>query len=440
MYLESNNIALLGLGKENLSLLAWLIKHSYQGNICICDRRSQQELEKILFTKIKKKELKNKLSWRVGNMFNSNLEDFELLFRSPGWPLSCPGVQKAYQQGALISSAMEFLLANCPTPNTIGVTGSKGKGTTASIIYQILKDSGRDVFLGGNIGIAPFDFFDQLTKKSWLVLELSSFQLEDLSISPRYSVLTNLFKEHLAPADPLNPNYHTSYQKYLQAKLQIAKNKENKYLIANQNLEKILKKQKLAGKTIYFKRSDLKSNLQGIYNQDNIGAAVTLSKILKIKNSIIEKSVANFKNLEHRLERVAGKENITYFNNSFSTTPESTILDLQSFSSPIILIAGGADKGANFQNLGKEISKKVKILILLDGQATPRIKQAALQNGFASKAIISCQSMSAAVKQAQKKAKSGDIVLLSTACASFGLFKNYKERGEQFKYYVKKTS
>ncbi|MDX9778858.1 MAG: UDP-N-acetylmuramoyl-L-alanine--D-glutamate ligase [Patescibacteria group bacterium] len=440
MYLESNNIALLGLGKENLSLLTWLIKHSYQGNVCICDQRSQQELEKILFTKIKKKELKNKLSWRLGKMFNTNLEDFELLFRSPGWPLSCPGVQKAIKKDRLVSSPMEFFLANCPTSNTIGVTGSKGKGTTASIIYQILKDSGRDVFLGGNIGIAPFDFFDQLTTKSWLVLELSSFQLEDLKISPRYSVLTNLFKEHLAPADPLNPNYHTSYQQYLQAKLQIANNKENKYLVANQNLEKTLKKQKLAGKIIYFKRSNLKSNLQGNYNQDNIGAAVALSKILKIKNSVIENSIANFKNLEHRLEKVVGKKNINYFNNSFSTTPESTILDLQSFSSPIILIAGGADKGANFQNLGKAIAQKVKTLILLDGQATSRIKQAVLKNGFSDKKIIACSNMKTAVEQAQKKAKPGDIVLLSTACASFGLFKNYKERGEQFKYYVKKTS
>lgn len=440
MYLESKEIALLGLGKENLSLLSWLLKHSYSGNICICDRRSQLELEKILFSKIPKAKLKNRLSWRLGKMFNTKLEDFELLFRSPGWPLFCPGVEQAIKKGSLVSSPMEFFLANCPTPNIIGVTGSKGKGTTASIIYQILKDSGKKVFLGGNIGIAPFDFFDQLTKTSWLVLELSSFQLEALKISPRYAVLTNLFKEHLAPADPLNPNYHHSYQNYLQAKLQIAKNKENKYLIANYKLEKKLSKQKLAGKIIYFKASQLKSHLQGDYNQDNIGAAVTLSRVLKIKKEVIEKSVANFHNLEHRLEKVVGRKDIHYFNNSFSTTPESTILDLKSFQAPIILIAGGADKGANFQKLGEAINQKVKILILLDGQATPRIKQATLQTGFSAKKIISCPSMAEAVKQAQKKAQAGDIVLLSTACASFGLFKNYKERGEQFKYYVKKTS
>lgn len=438
MFIISKNIAILGLGKENQALLAWLFKHNYQGNITICDQRKKTELKKIIQAKKELNKYLPTLNWRLEEQFNQNLEDFELLLRSPGWPIHCPGVQKALKHGSLLSSAMEFFLASCPSTNIIGVTGSKGKGTTASLITAILKQDKRRVFIGGNIGIAPFEFFDQIKTNDWIVLELSSFQLEDLKISPRYSVLTNIFKEHLSPADPYNPNYHKSYASYIKAKLQIAINPQNKVLIANDKLKSKLEKQKLNTKIIYFKASNLNSKLQGIYNQENIGAAIELSKVLKIKKEIYSTAIAKFSNLEHRLELVIEKNGIKYYNNSFATTPESTILDLISFKNPIILIAGGADKGADFKALAKVIKSKVKHLIILNGQASPRLLKNVIDNNYQTSKISPASSMKTAIKIANSKAQSGDIVLLSTACASFGLFKNYKERGEQFRYYVKK--
>jgi len=438
MKLNSQNIALLGLGKENQAFLSWLFKHGYSGQITICDYRDQKQLESILRNnKFTSKNIE-RLHWQVGKLFNQDLFNFEVLFRSPGWPITCPGVQAALKKDILLTSAMEYFLAACPSANTIGVTGSKGKGTTASLITAILKKTGRKAWLGGNIGIAPFTFFDKIKKDDWVVLELSSFQLEAISFSPKYSVITNLFKEHLAPADPYNPNYHKNLQDYWQAKLQIAINPNNKFLIINKKLQEKIEKEHINSKVIYFTAALLETNLKGDYNQENIGAAIELSKVLKIPAKIYTPVIKKFHNLEHRLELVMDKDGVKYFDNSFSTTPESTILDLLSFNKPIIQIAGGADKGSSFKELAKTISKKVKILILLKGDATQRLLAEVKKTGFNNKKIFTVDSMEKAVKIAKKNALSGDIVLLSTACASFGIFKNYKERGDQFKYYVKK--
>jgi UDP-N-acetylmuramoylalanine--D-glutamate ligase len=413
--LNGKRIALLGFGLDNQALLALLKKQKIKAEITVKD--AKQDPDK----------------------FNQNLYQFNFLFRSPGWPLFCPGIQEAIKKGQTeISSPLNLFFALCPTKNIIGVTGTKGKGTTASLIYKILKDAGKKVWLGGNIGVSPLSFLDKIQATDYVVLELSSFQLEDLKYSPRISVITNLYKEHLAPADPHNPNYHLSYNKYWRAKLNIALAKENKYLIVNSHLNKKIKNIKFPGNLIYFSASNLPTKLIGDYNQDNIGAALAVAKILKIKTPAIKTSVANFGNLEHRLEFVKEIAGVKYFDNSFSTTPESTILDLNSFASPIIQIAGGADKGANFSKLAKIIKNKVKFLILLPGQATPRLKKDLTNLKFPSKKISEVKDMEKAVSLARQKSTSGDIVLLSTACASFGIFKNYKERGDLFKKYVRK--
>ncbi len=437
MYLQSNNIALLGLGKENQALLAWLFKHDYQGQITVCDQRTPAQLTTIIEADKNLSLYTKHLHWRTGRDFNRRLEDFEVLFRSPGWPLACPGIQQALKRRTLVTSAMEFFLATCPSQQIIGVTGSKGKGTTASIMTAILKKAGKKVWLGGNIGIAPFSFFDRIRPHDWVVLELSSFQLEALRVGPRYAIITNLFKEHLSPADPLNPNYHHSYSDYWQAKLNIANHPDNKILVINQKLKSKLKTKKLSGKTIYFQASALPSKLQGTYNQENIGAAVALSQALKLPTAAYTAAIKSFRNLEHRLEFVGTYAGVKYFDNSFSTTPESTALDLLSFTEPLIQIAGGADKGADFKPLAKIIAKKVKALILLTGAATPRLLTETKKAGLDKKKIYSAKNMAQAVNLAKKIATTGDVVLLSTACASFGIFKNYKERGDQFKYYAR---
>lgn len=432
---KNTSIALLGLGLDNLALLKLLDENKAPASITICDFREKNKLPKI-----KNKNLK--INYRLGTEFNQNLSDFSLLFRSPGWPINCPGIQAALKSGKTkISSPLNLFFELTPTKNIIGVTGTKGKGTTATLIYKILlaanKNSGRQVFLGGNIGIAPLSFLKDIRANDYVVLELSSFQLEDLKYSPKISVITNLFKEHLAPADPNNPNFHSSLKKYWETKLNIAKNLENKYLIINESLRAPIKNAKLPGKLIYFSESLLSSGLVGDYNRQNIAAAIEVSKILKIKADVYKKVIAKFGNLEHRLEFVASLDGVKYFDNSFSTTPESTALDLESFNTPLVQIAGGADKGADFKALAKTIKRKTDFLILLPGQGSEKIKKELIKINFPDDKLALAEDMAEAVGLAKQKSVKGGIVLLSTACASFGIFKNYKERGDLFKKYVR---
>lgn len=435
---ENLKIALLGLGLDNQALLKLLAKTKKPCDITICDRRPKKDLAKI--------NTKNlQIRYQLGDSFNKELYKFDILFRSPGWPIFCPGVKEAVEQGSYLSSALEIFFNVCPTKNIIGVTGTKGKGTTSTLIYQIIKDhlkekkSDYKVYLGGNIGISPLEFLRKIKPGDFVVLELSSFQLEDLCCSPKISVFTNLFKEHLAPADPNNPNFHESFNDYFQAKLNIAANSANKYLIASEGLKEKLEKNKdtIFGKLITFTSSSLPTKMEGDYNKENIAAAIEVAKLLKIKKTTYEKTVSNFKNLENRLELVRKKNDVRYFNNSFSTTPESTELDLKSFSENIIHIAGGADKGADFKNLSKTIKRKSKFLILFPGKGSDKIEAELKKINFPQDNVKKVKTMKQAVAIASKKAEPGDIVLLSTACASFGLFKNYKERGNLFKEAVK---
>ena len=440
--LKNQKIALLGLGLENTSLLKYLKKQNLSLDITICDFRKQEKIN----DKLKQENLEpTDYNYKLENDFNKNLYHYDMLLRSPGWSLSCPGIKEAKEKKTQISSPMTLFFAVCPSKNIIGVSGSKGKGTTASLITEILKQNNKAVHLGGNIGIAPFDFIEQIQEQDYIVLELSSFQLEDLTFSPKYSIITNIYHEHLSPADPVNPNYHHSFKDYLKAKANIFKHKKyNNYLITknevileyqNNNPESL---EDYHGEIIKYQKAKLKTKLKGKYNLENIGASLELAKLLDLNKKISLKAVENFQNLEHRLELVLEKDSIKYFNNSFSTTPESTILDIDSFTENIILIAGGADKGANFSDLAKKIKEKIKSTILLPGKGSEKIKKQLLKNKYHTNNLIEVKSMQEAVLLAKKKSQNQDIILLSPACASFGIFKNYKERGNIFKQEVKK--
>ena len=428
--LQNKKVAFLGLGIENQALIKFLIAKKVDCQITILDKRPKSTFG-LYFQKFK---------FQTGKNYDQKLDSFEIIFRSPGYPLFSQNIQKAQKKKAVISSPIKIFFDLCPTKNIIGVSGTKGKGTTASLIYAILKKAGKQAFLAGNIGLAPFSFFNKLTKNSWLVLELSSFHLEDLNLSPKIAVLTNFFPEHLQPADPNNPNYHKSLENYFKAKLNLDRfQSKDGYFVVNKSLKPKINKLKIKSKIKYFDKVNYRSRLAGDYNQENIAAAASVVKILKIKDEIVKEAVKNFKPLEHHLELVREARGVKYYDNSFSTTPESSILDLKSFDRPIILLAGGADKGSNFKNFSKTIKNRVKFLILFKGQGSEKIKKELVKLNFPSDKLKIVKSMKEAVKLATKYSKSGEVVLLSTGCASFGIFKNYKDRGNQFKQCVKKV-
>lgn len=433
--LKNKKIALLGAGIENISLLKFLLKKNINCEITICDRRSKKDIQDR-FPSFKNREI----SFSLGRSYDSNLKKFDIIMRSPGYPLYSANLKKAKKKGVEISSPMKLFFDLCPTENIIGVTGSKGKGTVSSLIYKIIKKANLPVYLGGNIGVAPFDFLDKLNVDDYVVLELSSFQLEDMKKSPHIAVVTNLFKEHLASADPKNPNYHKTYAKYWLAKRNIYKHQKlGDFIVAS---KKLGNKIGMGRGIVFYSKSNLDSRLPGEHNKENIAACVEVARILEIKKSIIEKEVKSFFGLPHRIEKVAVKKGVQYYDDSFATTPESSIVALRSFKEPIVLLAGGADKGADFKKFAAEIGKRVKFLILFSGKGTDRLKKALKKTKFTSykkgiKNGVIVSNMREAIKVTKGKAKEGDVALLSTGCASFGVFKNYKERGKQFQAQVR---
>src|SRR6056297_615205 len=439
--LVGKKIIFLGLGMENASLLRFLLRKEIEADMVIADPQPEKKLIARLSPLFKLAEEKNiKLEFRSGRSYDWYLGDFNLVFRSPGYPLFSPSLKSAQKKGTEVSSPMKLFFSLSPTSNLIGVTGTKGKGTTSSLIYEILQRAGKEVWLGGNIGIPPFDFLEEIKRNSWVVLELSSFQLEDMTQSPKIAVITNLYKEHLRASDPHNHNYHKKLKDYWKAKLNILKyQKKGDKAIVNKNIERFVSAYNPLGKLITFSRLDWESKLFGEHNQENVAAAYEAARALNIKKETIKKAIKNYQPLEHRLELVLEDKNkVKYFNDSFATTPEATMTALKAFTSPIILLAGGAEKNSDFKELAKFIKEKVKFLILFSGQASPRLRKEVKNSGFSASKIKTAYNMKEAVKLARKKRSYGDIVLLSPACASFGLFKNYKQRGELFKKEVKK--
>ena len=432
MSLNNKKIAVLGLGLENYWLIKYLAKHKVTGELTICDQRPEKEL------RAKFPDLPARLNWQTGGNYNRDLAKFDVLSRAPGWPMACPGIRQARKnKKIIITSPMQLFFDFCPSRNIIGVTGTKGKGTTASLIYHIIKASGQRVWLGGNIGTAPLSFLDKIKTADWVVLELSSFQLEDLTSSPHIAVLTNFSPEHLAPADPHNPNYHPSLKHYWRSKSNIFKYQTAKdYLIINQ--KKPIKT--APAKIIYFTVSQLPSRLAGAHNQENIAAAVAAAKILKIKIATIAAAVKSFHGLEHRLQLVGRWQGVAYYDDSFATTPDSALIALKSFPAPIILIAGGADKGANFNALARRIKRQVKAVALLAGAGTPALAQSLAAVGYPARQLSTFTALKPAVAWSVAQAQAGDIILLSPACASFGMFNNYKERGQLFHQAVRQLA
>jgi UDP-N-acetylmuramoylalanine--D-glutamate ligase len=446
MKFSNKKIAVLGLGIEGQDVSQYLLKK--KAKITVFDQKTGQELGEV-YQQFKKKGIE----FRLGeDYFDRGLVSFDFVFRSPAFRRLMPEILQAEKKGVVISSATKLFFALSPA-KIIGVTGTKGKGTTATLIYRILKKSGKKVFLAGNIGQPMLALLPKLKKDSWVVLELSSFQLQDLTKSPHIAVVLFITSEHL--------DYHQDEEEYIQAKSNIVRHQKGSDLsvlngdnftsssfasLTEAKVYYFSKQKKVNGayvqnETFIFNRkligSVKKLQLRGKHNWDNVCAAITASSLAGADLASIKKVVFSFSGLEHRLEKVKVLKGVSFYNDSFSTTPETAIAAIKAFEKPIILIAGGSEKGSDFTNLGQKIAQSsVKTLILI-GQMATRIKKAVNKTGFKGEIIFRPGGMKEIVKAAFEKAKPKDVVLLSPACASFDMFANYKVRGKQFKTHVK---
>lgn len=389
-----------------------------------------------------------------GPAYLDELTGVDVVFRNPAVPFLTPELQDFRKRGGILTSQTKFFFEHCPS-GTVGVTGTKGKGTTATLTAEILKASGWNTYLTGNIGSTqPFELLEHLTERDWVVLELSSFQLQDLGQSPRVGVVLMVTEDHL--------DHHRSPTEYRTAKEAITRfqgpGSTAVYLLDNTESTRIGLLG--AGQKLSFSRSNpaadcsvergavvlrkdgkalelIKTSallLRGEHNWENVCAAVLAATAAGCKPDRIGETLGSFRGLEHRLELVAKKGGVTYYNDSFATNPDPTIAAIRSFSEPTVVILGGSSKGANFSELARAMVLRgtVKAAILV-GDEADRIGKALRAAGATFPTSTGAQDMSAIVGQARELAAPGDVVLLSPACASFGMFKDYKDRGLQFK-------
>lgn len=456
MDLRGLAVSVVGVGVSNMALIRFLLKRG--SRVTARDAKNPDELGER-FIELKKLGV----DLRLGDGYLDDLGDSDIVFLTPGMRKSGPEIEDATGRGARISSEAALFLELCKRP-VIGITGSAGKSTTTSLVGEILRESGKRVIVGGNIGLPLIEYVDDMPDDAWVVMELSSFQLELTRVSPYIGVILNITPNHL--------DIHPSMEHYADSKRNLVRNQgPGDFAVLNfdQSITREIA-QTVRSRVAWFSLRDAvypgayleddslvlnvegkrvevtrvgRLRLKGEHNVANFLAAATVGGLVDCPVHAMRSVAENFRPLEHRLEEVAEIDGVRFVNDSIATTPERAIAGLRSFSSPVVLIAGGYDKKLDFSELGTEIVKRVEVLVLL-GAAKDKIKaavdEARSKLNEVGPRIIEVQRMSEAVEVAYHEATPGDVVLLSPACASYDMFVNFEERGRKFKESVSALS
>ncbi len=369
--------------------------------------------------------------WNDPMEIKEQLRGYEIVFRTPGLPYKSELIQALQKDEVEIYSQTKLFFDLCPCP-IIGVTGTKGKGTTSSLISAILKTAGKKVWLAGNIGGDPFEFLDQIQESDFVVLELSSFQTQDLHKGPHIAVVLNVTQDHINPN--LKMSTHYSQKEYVEAKSQLLKfQTETDFAVLHPALPDWFKDLGMAKKVFINPDSvaDFKTQLLGKHNLENISAAVESARFLNIDDKTIRAAVSEFKPYPHRLQYFKGSDELVYVDDSASTNEESSIAAIRAITQPMVLVLGGSDKGFDYKTLAEEIfnTDRIKGIVVM-GDVADRIKGAL--SAYSGKIVDGGSNMKSIVAAARSLASPGDAIVLSPAAASFGLFKNYNERGDLF--------
>ncbi|PIQ69404.1 MAG: hypothetical protein COV90_01640 [Candidatus Tagabacteria bacterium CG11_big_fil_rev_8_21_14_0_20_41_11] len=478
MNFGNKKIIIMGLGsyKDGSGISAALFFAKKGANLLITDLKTKKELasqikrlESFFLARTglariegSKERLLTRTKYVLGRHRMQDFREADYIFKNPSVPKNSPYLKIAKKNKIPIINDWTIFFEERPQNLVIGVTGTKGKSTTATLIYQLLKNARKDATLCGNIGQSPLSILNKIKKPRGIekinsiknhrsdefytignfgknkslrdegtivVAELSSWLLhefKDIKQSPRIAVITNLMPDHL--------DKYKNIKEYYKDKENIFRfQNKNDYLILNENdknLRKIARKSK--SRIVW-------------YDGAHQNAAIAVAKLLKIPKSVAERAIKTFKGLSGRLEFIRGKNGVKYYNDTTATTPDATIYSLKSLSKykgKIILISGGMDKNLDYKRLATEIPKYCKALILFKGTASEKIIKELLKLSKSDFNILNrvsdCSSMKKAVETAKKIASKDDIILLSPASTSFNMFKNEFDRGEQFNRFVKR--
>ncbi len=448
--LKKEKIAVIGAGVSNLPLL------SYLGNLgCNITLFEQKKLEE-LGEEVKDVIDKTKMSLSLGENYLDKLENYDIIFRSPSFLPSHECLRKEQARGALVTTEIEQVIKFAPG-SVIGVTGSKGKTTTSTIIYHTLEKLGYHTYLGGNIGTPLFDKLDEMNSDDIIVLELSSFQLMEMTVSPHIAVVTNISPDHL--------DVHSNYAEYIEAKKAIFQNQSKEDLVILNFDDEIVRDfaKEAKGQVKFFGTIEVEDGyyledqfikchkeniidtskliLKGKHNYLNVCAALSaISPYRKETNDKLESIVASIPGVAHRLEFVKEINGVKWYNDSASTTPGKALGGIYAFSEKIVLIAGGSDKNISYDSLADPILDRVSKLILF-GATKNKIYDAVMTRKREKQADIQIYVMDTleeVVEVAYQVSVPGEVVLFSPASASFDMFKNAYQRGDLFKKIVEK--
>jgi len=425
--LKNKKILIVGKGIEGNSVLKYFKKHLPESKIDIVDQKD-------------------------GSDYLSSQKNYDLAIKSPGVKPELITIP--------YTTAINIFMSNAKG-KTIGITGTKGKSTTTTLIYKMLEKQGLDVYLGGNIGQSPLDFIDNLSKKSWIVLEMSSYQLNDLKTSPHIAVVLMITSEHL--------DYHKTQEAYIDAKRNILRFQNAQdfaiinrdYPVSNESdvhtLAKIFRISRerkvedgcfVEAETIWFnsdrkKEKIIETNkikLLGKHNLENVCAASCAAILAGVSVKNLAKALEEFRGLEHRLEFAGEKNGIIFYNDSLSTIPEAAIEAIETLPDTETLIAGGFDRGLDYSGLAQYLSNgQIKTLILFSPSGKRIWEEICKTTSEGSRPEkFDVTTMGQAIRIAVAETTPGKICLLSPASASFGTFKDYKDRGNQFKEEIRK--
>lgn len=439
-YIRGKSVAVVGLGISNIPLIEFLLKNKAMVT-------AYDKCEEIRYSDVYESLKKMGVKFKLGDGYLSDLSQ-DIIFKTPGMRFDTPQLLHAVNNGSKVTSETEVFFELCPA-KIIGITGSDGKTTTSTLIYNMLKKQGYRVWLGGNIGTPLLNRVEEMSEDDFAVLELSSFQLHTMHKSPQTAVITNITPNHL--------DFHKDFEEYISAKENIMKyqNPSDKLIVNydNEITREIGKKAKgecryfscQAGENVFYKDncirlgsktllSDKLIKVKGNYNIQNFMAAIA-AVYEYVEPANISEAASEFKGVPHRTEFVKSINGIEFYNSSVDSSPNRTVNTLSVFDKRVILICGGKSKGLSFEKFGEYIADKVKTVVLI-GETAAEIEVSVknvLKNKNSAITIMHADTLTDAVKRAYMSAKTGDCIVLSPASTSFDMFKNFEQRGNLFK-------